>query len=132
MPSLASLPNSGPLPSGGMDAGVLQNLLALCGPETGRELLVRIVKDLTALAESLRVGAEAADPEVIRAQSHVLIAIAGTIGAGGVQLLAQGLNDRAQPGREAPPLWLEARAVAAAAEALAAHVAAIPHPAGAL
>lgn len=131
MTSLASHPVSGHPPPAGMDAAVLQNLLALCGPETGRELLVRIVKDLTTLRHGLVEAANGADSAAIRAHSHVLVAIAGTIGASGLQQMAQDLNDLAQPGCEAAPLWREARAVAAAAAGLVVYVAAISAAPGA-
>lgn len=128
MPSIASPPLSGPLPPAGTDTGVLRALLALCGPDTEQELLARLGADLTAVRLGLLEGAGREgrpDRAAIRAQSHVLIAISGTIGAAGVQRLAQGLNDQAQPGRKGRGLRQEALRVASEVEALVAYVAAV-------
>lgn len=67
-------------------------LLDLAGPSTARELTLRLDKDLTGVASALSGAANGADAQVLRAQSHILLAIAGTIGANRLYALSLHLN----------------------------------------
>ena len=56
-------------------------LLSLAGPATARELAMRLDEDLTLVAQALIQAELTADRHQLRAQSHILLAIAGTVGA---------------------------------------------------
>ena len=81
------------------DGKRLADILALAGPETATLILRQMQADLgavaTALAASLDRPAQAAGPQdwsTIRAQTHVLISLAGTIGADRLHAAAIDLN----------------------------------------
>ncbi len=80
------------------DPEPLLRVCALAGPTTGREILERIVVDLTETLDWLNRAGNPPDPAELRAATHVLIALAGTGGA--MQLLArtQALNRQVQQG----------------------------------
>lgn len=67
-------------------------LLILAGPETGLELVMRLDEDLSRVATALTQAAPGPDRPALREQSHVLLAIAGTVGADGLFVLAERLN----------------------------------------
>lgn len=93
-----------------IDHRQFENLLGIAGPDSARELLFRLETDLRKVERGLIVGlAETILPE-IRAQTHVLIALAGAVGAGRLQHLAEQLNSAAHDGGSPP-----ARTVGAAA-----------------
>ena len=64
-------------------------LLELAGEDTAVELTQRLDEDLTNVGLVLT---KAQDAEVLHAQSHILLSIAGTIGATQVFKLAQDLH----------------------------------------
>ncbi|MEO8241754.1 MAG: Hpt domain-containing protein [bacterium] len=68
-------------------------LLELAGPDTALELVERLEDDLRAVEAALSVVARTADMPTLQAQSHVLLGVAGTIGANRLFELAKGLND---------------------------------------
>jgi len=68
-------------------------LLALAGPDNALELATRLDEDLSSIAATLT---HADDPPVVRAQSHVLLAITGSIGADRLCDLARTLNAAAK------------------------------------
>ncbi len=88
-----------------LDEAALTRLVALAGPADGPELLRRLIADLAAVLGGLTTGFAAQDRDAIRRQSHVLLAIAGTIGAPHVYDLAQLLNQTARDASHgaAPP-----------------------------
>ncbi len=82
-------------PSGGLiefDPSRLSHLLELTGPELGPELLARLTEDLTTTEGKLDLGAATADWKLLREGSHVLISLAGSVGALSLQAMAERLN----------------------------------------
>lgn len=67
-------------------------LLAVAGPEGARELLQRLHEDLGAVCATLDRAVGAADIPEIRAQTHILIALSGAVGAERLHQLAEVLN----------------------------------------
>lgn len=62
----------------------------MAGPDTAPELVQRLDEDLTRVHAALCAGK--GDRAVLHAQSHILLSIAGTIGATLVYELAKRLN----------------------------------------
>jgi HPt (histidine-containing phosphotransfer) domain-containing protein len=84
-----------PRPPGGIsdfDPTRLGHLLDLAGPELAEELLARLTEDLTTTGEKLDLGAAGADWTLLREGSHVLISLAGSVGAISLQAMAETLN----------------------------------------
>lgn len=83
------------------DGAALRDILALAGPDMAPRLLAQIATDLTLTATQLAPAIAQRDWPQIRAQSHVLISVAGTIGAMGLHAAACLLNtaahDRDEP-----------------------------------
>lgn len=71
-------------------------LLDLAGPSTALELTSRLDEDLCHVATALTESEKPMDQHVLRAQSHVLLAIAGTIGANRLYHLSERLNGLAK------------------------------------
>jgi HPt (histidine-containing phosphotransfer) domain-containing protein len=84
-PTIAS-----PLPL--LDRSVFDHLMDLAGPETAHDLLDRLIEDLTAVRQALDAARHAPDWESLRMQSHILIGLAGAVGATHLQTQAQDLN----------------------------------------
>ena len=80
---------TGPQVTDSFDEERFAALLDLAGQESAAELTQRLDEDLTNVDLALT---KAADPVVLHAQSHILLAIAGTIGATRVFDLAKHLN----------------------------------------
>lgn len=74
---------------GSFDQERFAALLQLVGRETAVELTQRLDEDLTSVRLALTGGL---DPVMLHAQSHILLSIAGTIGAVRVFDLAKRLN----------------------------------------
>lgn len=74
------------------DGRRLDDILALAGPETGPLILRQMAADLARVATDLAAALAAHDWAVLRGQSHVLISLAGTIGADRLHALAIDLN----------------------------------------
>lgn len=72
-----------------LDEGKFADLLDIAGRETAVELVQRLDEDLTNVGVAL---ANAVEGATLNAQSHILMAIAGTIGATRVFDLARNLN----------------------------------------
>ena len=75
-----------------IDMVVFEQLLSLAGPKVTPELLSQLQKDLTVIAEALPAALEKRDWAVVRAQTHVLMALAGSVGARSVQEASLRLN----------------------------------------
>ena len=84
------------------DEARFQALLDLAGPATAHELASRLDEDLTVVADALTQAERAADRQQLRAQSHVLLAIAGTIGANRLYHLSKRLNGQVRTPDSAP------------------------------
>ncbi|PTW49533.1 histidine kinase/DNA gyrase B/HSP90-like ATPase [Rhodovulum kholense] len=78
------------------DALHLDRLLALAGPEDGRELLTRMRDDLETVRAGLTEALAQGDRAKLRSQTHVLISLAGAVGNGALQALAENLNSAAR------------------------------------
>lgn len=67
-------------------------LLDVAGPDASRELLLRLCTDLRNTERGLVAGLAEGDLAAIRSETHVLIALAGAVGAERLSKLAQTLN----------------------------------------
>jgi len=79
----------------------LDRLLALAGPEEGRELLTRMREDLGTVRDGLSEGGRRDDAALLRARTHVLIPLAGALGNTLLQAEAEALNAAARGGDRA-------------------------------
>lgn len=70
-------------------------LLKLAGPNAARELLAQLGSDLAMVEDALSDALTTQDTTVIRHQTHVLIALAGSVGAESLLQLAKALNQMA-------------------------------------
>lgn len=91
-------------------------LMAIAGPEHGAELLHRLTLDLESVLERLEAALPAPDWAELRAQTHILIALAGAIGAQRLQYMAEAVNglscaDPPLLDRIMPPLFEQLRAL---------------------
>ncbi len=80
---------------GEVDRAVFDALLASIGRENGQELLDRLRDDIRAAAAGLGRARQSGDAGAARAQSHVLMSVAGVIGARRLQGIARRLNEAA-------------------------------------
>lgn len=78
-----------------MDQSVFDALLDMAGPEVAPELVAQMSADLRAVSVALSAGLTALDWAEIRAQTHVLVALAGAAGAHGLESACQQLNQAA-------------------------------------
>jgi len=69
-----------------------RRLLELAGPENGAELLARLSEDLIAMRDQSVASFDTMDWPGLRAASHVLISLAGSVGAVSLQGLAERMN----------------------------------------
>lgn len=76
-----------------MDAARFQALLEITGPEGRADLIERLLSDLRTVERGLIEGCAEPDYDMIRAQTHVLIAVAGAVGADRLMERARQLND---------------------------------------
>lgn len=83
---------------GEIEPGALGHLREIVGDIRFRSLLTCIAADLSGVSSRLSLAAEAADCEALRAQSHVLIGVAVTIGASALGCAARPLNAAAHEG----------------------------------
>ena len=113
--AVARLSAPRPVPTGlaEFDPTRLQNLFTITGPGLAAELLARLTEDLTATQDLLETGAASADWKRLREGSHVLISLAGSVGAISLQVMSETLNAIAHRQDEAaldalmPPLNAE-------------------------
>lgn len=83
------------------DAARFERLLELVGPALAGDLLAHLAKDLTASQKAVQAGARFFDWDQLREGSHVLISLAGSVGALSLQAMAQTLNTSAHREDEA-------------------------------
>jgi hypothetical protein len=96
-----------PLP--GDDPSRLDRLIELAGPRDSAELLRRIRADLLGAARQIEDGLSRGDRLAIRNATHVLIAVAGSVGALALEGQARALNSAAHEQAPAEALDLLAR-----------------------
>ncbi|RGP38865.1 hypothetical protein [Pseudotabrizicola alkalilacus] len=78
--------------SGAVDRSVFDALMAMAGPEVAPELVAQMAADLRAVRLALAAALDGANWAGIRAQTHVLVALAGSAGARGLEQASQALN----------------------------------------
>ncbi|WP_435257946.1 hypothetical protein ACSBLW_17850 [Thioclava sp. FR2] len=81
-----------PQESMAIDLSTFDRLMQIAGPETAPSLLQQILIDLGTIRDGLNSSAPALDWMDLRNQSHVLISIAGSLGAERLGGLAEDLN----------------------------------------
>lgn len=69
-----------------------RRLMELAGAEAAQELLERLAEDLARVERGLMRALAGPDPIEVRSETHVLIALAGAVGATPLQRLAEALN----------------------------------------
>ena len=77
------------------DGKRLTDIFTLAGPETAPVILRQMQIDLASVATALSAALDTRDWTTIRAQTHVLISLAGTIGADRLYSAAIDLNTAA-------------------------------------
>lgn len=96
-----------------IDPARFDRLLAMAGPATAAELVDRLLDDLCAAERQLTAAQDGPVWATIRAQTHVLIALAGTAGGYRLQHLAEIMNKLAHSDSHSPerlpPLWQQTR-----------------------
>lgn len=109
-PAASSAPGSGILPAGGetgdergpvIDAATYAALCEAIGPELIAELLDKVIADLLTAQRDLLGGCAPVDRLAIRGASHILISVAGALGALRLQARARALNASAHTEAEA-------------------------------
>ncbi|MFT4618771.1 MAG: two-component system aerobic respiration control sensor histidine kinase ArcB [Sulfitobacter sp.] len=78
-----------------LDCDRMTELLCIAGPDTARELMSRLSTDLERVRRQLLVACPISDIDTIRSETHVLISVAGAIGARQLHRLAVTLNSTA-------------------------------------
>jgi HPt (histidine-containing phosphotransfer) domain-containing protein len=73
----------------------LRDILAIAGPETTLRILQQVGIDFSSVQTRLTPALGSCDWASIRAETHVLMSVAGTIGATRLQQLAQDANHAA-------------------------------------
>ena len=79
-----------------VSAAQFDQLLAMAGPKLAKTLVAQLRADLSLAQHTLRAAVDPVDWAEIRVQSHVVMGLAGTVGAQDLYLLARQLNDVAQ------------------------------------
>lgn len=93
---------AGPSPeSAEIDTARFERLLVIAGPEGAVDLLERLADDLARIERGLVTGLAARDRAAIRAETHALVSIAGTVGAEALRARSAALNSCAHQGEEA-------------------------------
>lgn len=83
------------MPGETVDRRVFDTLIDTIGPESTTELLGKLLADTDSVAEGIGRGRRNLDLAEIRSQTHILISVAGAIGAQPLQHIAQRLNGAA-------------------------------------
>ncbi len=84
-----------------IDAATYAALCEAIGPELMAELLDKVIADLLAAQRDLVAGSAPVDRQLIRSASHILISVAGALGALRLQGCARALNGSAHTEAEA-------------------------------
>ncbi len=75
-----------------LDFDRYERLIEIAGPEGSIELLDRLQEDLLQVQRGLERALGEGNPAEVRTQTHVLIALAGAVGADALQRLSEALN----------------------------------------
>ena len=75
-----------------LNRATFEHLLGIAGPDGTKELLDRVHSDLRRAERGLIAGLTETDFAAIRADTHVLISLAGAVGAERLQCLAEAMN----------------------------------------
>lgn len=75
-----------------LDHDEFEHLMSLAGPKYSAELLSRLMADLSSVHQHLVASQVGPDWAVLHAQTHILAAMAGSVGARRLQYLAQAAN----------------------------------------
>lgn len=86
-------------PKGTLDRNRFEAILQAAGPSGRGELLNHLLQDLRSVQDSLQEAVKVNDTATTRAQSHILISLAGAIGADRLQNMAEALNAAAHKNR---------------------------------
>ena len=92
-------PTGEPALIGTLDRTRFEAVLQAAGPGGRHELLTHLLQDLRSVQEALQLAVQANDTGATRAQSHILISLAGAIGADRLQVMAEALNAAAHKNR---------------------------------
>lgn len=125
--------NADPM-SKAIDTAQFGRLLAMAGPCTTHALLTQLQTDFSFAKHALLTAQHGMDWPQIRAQSHVIMGLAGTIGAGPMHKLALQLNDNAHDPMADPKITAQmiseiVQAIDDAALVLSHQLSALGHPA---
>jgi CheY-like chemotaxis protein len=85
-------PDADAAPVAAVNVSTFDNLLQIAGRTGVPELLSRLTSDLERTAGALRLALGTGDQPAIRAETHVLIALAGAVGAEQLQRMSETLN----------------------------------------
>lgn len=94
-----------------IDMELYRGLVGAIGPGQLNELLGKVDADISSAYDRMRKGIAGSDTEEVREATHIMMAVAGAIGASGLQMLSQRLNRAAH---EAPETMAEIGAEAGA------------------
>lgn len=83
-----ALADAAPMP----DRSRFDRLLEIAGSDGARELLSRLAADLRRVRDNLSAAIPQLDQAILRAETHVLISLAGAVGADRLHTLASTLN----------------------------------------
>lgn len=92
---ISELGHAGNVP---VDRALFDNLLEMAGEEIVPELLAQLRVDLSDVSRKLARGLSDGDTETVRAQTHILISLAGSCGAVALQAQAERINGLAAQG----------------------------------
>ncbi|SOB92679.1 response regulator receiver domain-containing protein [Rhodobacter sp. JA431] len=108
------------LPPAPLDETTFETLLLINGPEGSLDLLDRLLDDLLRAERGLVSGLYERNTETIRADTHVLVSVAGSIGAEALRTLAEDLSQAAQ-NKDETAMQLIGRAVLAQTDRVIVH-----------
>ncbi|WP_420395254.1 ATP-binding protein [Nioella sp.] len=97
--SPAEAPPPVTVPNGTLDRNRFEAILQAAGPSGRSELLDHLLQDLRSVQDALQQAVQVNDTATTRAQSHILISLAGAIGADRLQNIAEALNAAAHKNR---------------------------------
>ncbi len=81
-----------------IDREIFDALCQAIGPEMMGELLEKVVSDLRSVEATMQAARMPVDSEAIRSASHILVSVAGAIGATRLQMSARRLNTATHSG----------------------------------
>lgn len=97
-PEVAPLPQA--VAGETIDLHIYDALQAAMGTESMAELLEKVAEDISSVKSGLLAGAAQGNFQLVRSNTHILISVAGAIGAVNLQSLAERLNAAAHGGNE--------------------------------